>query len=411
MIANRGLRTIIWAMLLCSCGDDPACRTPGAVRIGGVCKCPKDTTFLAVKGDDGECVSNSDPTGMKEVDARVLSGDDASADAPSPRDADLDEGPTKDTSVAEAVGDAGENPERGDDASAQHDPEEDSSTSPQPVVDASNQGTSKPDAAAGKADAAVEPPACVPETEKCDGADNDCDDRADEGVLNACKKCGPVPVEDCDGADNDCDGKTDEGLLNACNKCGTVPADVCDGVDNDCDGKTDEGLLNACNKCGTVPADVCDGADNDCDGITDNALTAVCPLGQACTAGKCQPLCGNGKKDAGEACDPTAPGGTVFSCSPSCAPQNIFAPCTPTEVSGPGDCGEGFVCGGLANEGHFGAAFCTPLEPCPEIAGVDWELYGNRCVLPCSNSSQCPLAVSYCYPNPLGGTPTAWCVK
>ncbi|MBI5077345.1 putative metal-binding motif-containing protein [Candidatus Falkowbacteria bacterium] len=118
--------------------------------------------------------------------------------------------------------------------------------------------------------AATEPtgeiPECVAEKEVCDGVDNDCDGVVDNGVKNACGKCGAVPSEVCDGVDNDCDGKTDEGLLNACGKCGPVPSEVCDGVDNDCDGKTDEGLLNACGKCGAVPAEVCDGVDNDCDG-------------------------------------------------------------------------------------------------------------------------------------------------
>ncbi|MCB9554177.1 MAG: putative metal-binding motif-containing protein [bacterium] len=83
----------------------------------------------------------------------------------------------------------------------------------------------------------------------------------------ACDRTGD---EVCNGGDDDCDGRTDEGVLNACGQCGAVPGEVCDGVDNDCDGRTDEGLLNACGRCGALPAEVCNGVDDDCNGITDD---------------------------------------------------------------------------------------------------------------------------------------------
>ncbi len=51
---------------------------------------------------------------------------------------------------------------------------------------------------------------CTPSTEVCNGRDDDCDGRIDEGVTNACGTCGAVPAEVCDGRDNDCDGQTDE---------------------------------------------------------------------------------------------------------------------------------------------------------------------------------------------------------
>lgn len=90
--------------------------------------------------------------------------------------------------------------------------------------------------------------------EQCDGVDNDCDGTVDEGGI--CPLCEPT-TEVCNGKDDDCDGSTDEGLA------GTL--DVCDGVDNDCDGTVDEGSN-----------DVCDGLDNDCDGTTDEGSVEVC---------------------------------------------------------------------------------------------------------------------------------------
>src|SRR5690606_14638854 len=51
---------------------------------------------------------------------------------------------------------------------------------------------------------------CRPTAETCDGRDQDCDRRVDEGVTNACGPCGGTPVETCNGRDDDCDGTVDD---------------------------------------------------------------------------------------------------------------------------------------------------------------------------------------------------------
>ncbi len=199
-------------------------------------------------------------------------------------------------------------------------------------------------------------------TELCDGLDNNCNGLTDEGLtyhgvplggtcpaLGECTagtvECGTDKVatcshnadgsapqgkaETCDGKDNDCNGKTDDGLTAQNSQCAHVGVcsgpelsaiclgvngwscdyskvpnyqlveTLCDGLDNDCDGLTDEGYTigQACDgpdsdlcKTGTFTCkadksgsecvnetvtnivEVCDGVDNDCNGLTDEGF-------------------------------------------------------------------------------------------------------------------------------------------
>ena len=118
--------------------------------------------------------------------------------------------------------------------------------------------------------------------EVCNGLDDNCDGRIDEGVLNSCGQCGGTPVEVCNDLDDDCDGRTDEGVRNACGACGAVPVELCNGVDDDCDGAVDEEVVNACGGCAAVLAEICNNVDDDCDGQVDNVAASSDALTRAC---------------------------------------------------------------------------------------------------------------------------------
>ena len=247
--------------------------------------------------------------------------------------------------------------------------------------------------------------------ELCDGLDDDCDGRIDEGAELSCSSvCGqglqlcqagvlsactaPDPVEElCDAIDNDCDGRIDEGLSQICsNACGeglevcivgewsgcTAPSpnqERCNNVDEDCDGLIDEGLSISCiNGCGVsgsrscmagsygqcdAPLPVvesCDGADNDCDGLVDEQVLRVC-----------ENSCGFGV----ERCEL----GSFIACD---APNPIEESCDGADNDCDGLVDEGITrpcssqCGGMGVESCLGGSWigCTAVLPRPEACNL-----------------------------------------
>ena len=110
--------------------------------------------------------------------------------------------------------------------------------------------------------------AVYPETETCDGKDNDCDGQTDEGCISECtpsetetQQCGTTNTGECSyGTET----KTcnSNGQWSNWQGCDSVEpeTETCDYIDNDCDGETDEECVFECN----------DNDDNDHDGLTDD---------------------------------------------------------------------------------------------------------------------------------------------
>ncbi len=142
---------------------------------------------------------------------------------------------------------------------------------------------------------------CIPSTEICNGADDNCNGEIDENLIQACyTACGnglewcidgtwqncnaPRPsTEICDGIDNDCDDQTDEGCscINGQNRqCGTTDLGECEYGTQTCS----DGEWGNCIGVIYPASEICDTLDNDCDGNTDNGN--LCS-GSDCLEGIC----------------------------------------------------------------------------------------------------------------------------
>lgn len=183
---------------------------------------------------------------------------------------------------------------------------------------------------------------------------------------NFCKGAGCAPCETsdiCDGYDNDCNGKIDDGRLSDNDSDGyTSCGKNVDGriVEVDCDDNDPSVHPGA----GT--SEVCDGKDNNCDGKVDD----VCPAGQVCSPSvggcvdiKCDPA-NPSTCDTKEICDEATqqcltPGSKV-----------LGDPCqSPVECESSTYCGDGSR---ASISSRVCVKNCCKSEDCP-VGFVCWD--------------------------------------
>ncbi|UQA57589.1 MopE-related protein [Polyangium aurulentum] len=150
----------------------------------------------------------------------------------------------------------------------------------------------------------------TPSNEVCDELDNDCNGAVDD-VLGTGGECSTGLLGICSAGTTACVGNGID-----CVQTLQPQSELCNGIDDDCDGQLDEGnpegggacpsgQAGACAfgvyKCmggqliceaGSGGAEICNGKDDDCDGVADNGN----PGGGTCDTGQLG-LCGVGSQD------------------------------------------------------------------------------------------------------------------
>jgi hypothetical protein len=175
---------------------------------------------------------------------------------------------------------------------------------------------------------------CCPKNANAN-SDSDCSPKCGNDVVEPGEKCDgsgcPRTCDDGDACTEDvmlgtaCTAECSHQKITAANSGdGCCPAGKLKREDNDCSaecaGPSDCGAPSQCHQMQC--------RDGKC--LNEPSASATCPGGTCTDTGECKPnaVCGNGKTEAGEECDPKATGWNDWTCSRDCARSSIYTPCS-----------------------------------------------------------------------------------
>ncbi len=277
---------------------------------------------------------------------------------------------------------------------------------------------------------------CPADKQSCDhqciARTQPCLDHCPDGLTKCGAQCVPdseVPEEVCDGKDNNCNGKVDDGVTcaplgNARRTCsnGQCVVDMCNGGFHICNGACipDEqpcgdscpaGRSNCTGACvldSQVPPEICDGQDNNCNGKVDDGATCP-PAGNAsrkCQGGQCViDQCNGGFRICNGSCIPdeqpcgnACPGGRA-NCNGTCVPSSQVPKeqCNGRDDNCNGAVDDGATCPGTSG----GRGVCRGSSGCDIECNDGFNKCGSSCfsrndnnhcgscTTACQNGAQC----------------------